>query len=392
MWRLFLLPLAATLVAATPVPLDPAQAIEVEAVVPIVDGDAAGARSQALTRLFGEAVAVAADGEAGVGTLADRPALARKLRTHARDYVEAYQILTDTYRLTGAGEPAAATPTPERPPDIRPAGPPDLPPPTPIGAEAALPPPLPAPPLTTLPDDHYLVRLRAWIDRPRLRTALGLQPRMEADLTIEVRGVDAMAATPERLEPLHARLATALRERGWRLGEAEAAHHLIVEATADLTAPTEGRQVAVSLTGRLQTEDGTVEALLQGRGSSTFANLDLAWGEAQEKAVADLVNHLLPLLPPPHAVAGDRWITVTLAPLPSYGAGLDLADLIRDRAAGVEEVQRGTYARRALRLRVRTAGDVTTLAAAIAALHWRDFTLHAEARTATEVQVEVQRF
>jgi len=386
MWRLLLLPLAATLLAATPAPLDPAQTIEVEAVVPIVDGDAAKARSQALASLFGEAVAVAAEGEAGVGTLTDRPALARKLRTHARDYVEAYQILADTYHLGSTEERAVITPT------DAPGGPPDLPPPTPADGLTTAPLPLPAPRLTTLPDDHYLVRLRAWVDRPRLRTALGLHPRAEADLVIEVRGIDAMTATPERLVPLRTHLATALRERGWRLGAEEASHHLVVEATSDLTSLTEGRQVAVALTGRLQTKAGVVEALLQGRGRSTYANLDFAWNEAQEQAVADLVDHLTPLLPPPRTVTCDRWITVTLAPLPSYGAGLDLADLIRDRATGIEEIQRGTYARRALRLRVRTTEDATALATAIAALHWRDFTLHAEPRTPTEVVVEVQRF
>ncbi len=398
MWRLLLIPLAATLLAAAPAPLDPTQAIEVEAVVPIVDGNAAGARDQALTRLFGDAVAVAAEGEAGVGSLADRPAVARQLRVHARDYLEAYQILADTYRLGGAGEPTAGRPAPGAPTAGTTAttttgGPPDLPPPTTGGERATLPPPpLLAPGITDLPDDHYLVRLRVWVDRPRLRTTLGLRPRAEADLTVEVRGVDAMAATPERLESLRARLATALSERGWRLGDDNAAHHLLVEATSDLTSPPAGQQIAVSLTGRLQTEAGVVEALLQGHGSSTFANLDFAWREAQEQAVADLVDHLLPLLPPTHVATGDRWIEVTLAPLPSYGAALELADLIRDRAEGVTEVQRGTYARRAMRLRVRTGNDVTTLATAIAALHWRDFTLHAEPRTPTEVQVEVQRF
>jgi len=393
MWRLLLLPLAATLLAAAAAPLDPTQAIEVEAVVPIVDGDAAKARSEALSRLFGEAVAVAAEGEAGVGSLADHPAVARRLHLHARDYVEAYQILADTYRLGGAEEPTVTAATGRAPPDIVTTSPPDLPSPsTDAEVSTSTPPPLPAPQITALPDNHYLIRLRAWIDRPRLRTTLGLHPRAEADLTLEVRGVDAMTATPERLEPLRAHLTTALGEQGWRLGEDEAAHHLVVEATSDITSPAGGRQIAVSLTGRLQTETGTVEALLQGHGSSTFANLDFAWGEAQEQAVADLINHLIPLLPPPHRVTSDRWITVTLAPLPSYGAGLELADLVRDRAAGVEEVQRGTYARRALRLRVRTAADVTALATAIAALHWRDFTLHAEPRTPTEVAVEVQRF
>lgn len=358
--------------------------------MPIVDGDAAGARSQALAGLFGEAVAVAAEGEAGVGSLADRPAVAKQLRAHAHDYLEAYQILADTYRLGGVTTPVAdgaATATT--------GGLPDLPPPPSGGTTATpspLPLPLPAPQMADLPDDHYLVRLRVWVDRARLRTALGLHPRAEADLAIEVRGVDAMAATPERLELLRAHLATTLGERGWRLGEDETLHRLEVEAAADFTSTPERRQVTIALTARLQTEAGVVEALLQGHGSSTFANLDFAWGEAQEQAVADLVDHLLPLLPPPRAVTSDRWIEVILAPLPSYGAGLELADLIRDRAAGVAEVQRGTYARHALHLRVRTGEDVTALATAIAALHWRDFTLHAQPRTATEVAVEVQRF
>jgi len=391
MWRLLLISLAATLLAAAPAPLDPAPAIEVEAVVPIVDGNAVGARDQALTRLFGDAVAVAAEGEAGVGTLADRPAVARRLRAHARDYLEAYQILADTYRLGGTEEPAGVTPAARATAATTAGGLPDLPPPT-TGGETATLPPLPAPRIADLPDDHYRVRLRVWVDRPRLRTALGLHPQAEADLTVEVRGVDATTATPERMGPLRARLTAALGKRGWRLGDEQAAHRLVVEATSDITSLTEGRQVAVSLTGRLQTEAGVVEALLQGHGSSTFANLDFAWGEAQEQAVANLIDHLLPLLPPMHATTSDRWIDVTLAPLPSYGAGLELADLIRDRAEGVAEVQRGTYARRALRLRVRTGEDVTTLAAAIAALHWRDFTLHAEPRTPTEVVVEVQRF
>lgn len=397
MWRLLLIPLAATLLAATPAPsLDPAEAIEVEAVVPIVDGNAVGARDQALAGLFGEAVAVAAEGEAGVGSLADRPAVAKQLRAHARDYLEAYQILADTYRLGGAeapavGTPAAGTLAAGATAATTPAGPPDLPPPTTGDNTAALS-PLPAPQMADLPDDHYLVRLRVWVDRARLRTALGLHPRSEADLAIEVHTVDGMAATAERLELLRAHLATTLGERGWRLGEGETPHRLEVEAAADFTSTPERRQVTIALTGRLQTEAGVVEALLQGHGSSTFANLDFAWGEAQEQAVADLVDHLLPLLPPPHAVTSDRWIEVILAPLPSYGAGLELADLIRDRAEGATEVQRGTYARRALHLRVRTAGDATTLATAIAALHWRDFTLHAQPRTPTEVQVEVQRF
>ncbi len=386
---LLLLPLAALLLAAAPAELDPARAIEVETVVPIVDGDAAAARRQALAHLFGEAVAVAAEGEAGVGVLADRPVVARRLRTHARDYVEAYQILADTYRLGGEENPAVAPPAP--PGGVRP----DLPPlpatSSPPGTASAL--PLPPPQIDTLPEDHYLVRLRAWIDRARLRTLLGLHPRAEADLTVTLHAVDATTANPERLETLRSRLTAALDERGWHLGKEEAAHHLVVEATSQVASPGEGRrQVTVSLTGRLQGEDGTVQALLQGHGSSTFLNLDFAWGEAEEEAVADLVAHLVPLLPPPEASASGHWFTVTLGPLPSYGAGLDLSDLIRDRATGVEEVQRGTYARRALRLRVRTTGDATALAAAIAALHWRDFTLRAEAQGPAEVKVELQRF
>jgi len=66
--------------------------------------------------------------------------------------------------------------------------------------------------------------------------------------------------------------------------------------------------------------------------------------------------------------------------------------LIRARVAGVTEVQRDAYTDRTLHLRLRTTSDAVTLAAAISALPWRDFTLHAAPRTPTEVAVEVQRF
>jgi len=385
MGRLLPLLVAATLLAAAPTPLDPAAAIEVEAVVPIVNGDAEAARSQALDRLFSEAVAVAAEDEAGVGTLTDRPALAQRLRTQARDYVEAYQLLADGYRLSGdekaTGVGAAGT-----------TALPDLPPPGAPGAVAPAPTAIPAPPLTTLPNDHYLLRLRAWVDRPKLRTALSLGPRAAIDLTLDLHGAEAFA-DPTRLDPLRARLTSAIRAGGWKTGDGEAPHHLQVEATSDLSQASDGRQqIAVLLTGRLQGEGATVKALLQGRGSSIISNLDFAWGEAEEQAVTDLVAHLSPLLRPSHAAPNDRWITVTLAPLPSYGAGIDLAALIRARVAGVTEVQRDAYTDRTLHLRLRTTSDAVTLAAAISALPWRDFTLHAAPRTPTEVAVEVQRF
>ena len=85
--------------------LSPENAIEVEAMVPIVDGDAATARQQALDRVFGDIVSIAAEAHTGVGSLAQKPALAKRLRSDATDFLLAYQIITDTYRLGNDGGP-----------------------------------------------------------------------------------------------------------------------------------------------------------------------------------------------------------------------------------------------------------------------------------------------
>ncbi|HEX9592218.1 MAG TPA: hypothetical protein VGB12_02545 [bacterium] len=350
--------------------LSPERAIEVEAMVPIVNGDAATARQQALDRVFGEIVTIAAEARTGVGTLDQRPAVARRLRREATDFLLGYQIVTDTCRLAAEDAPGEAN---------------DM-------APEALDEPAP-----TLPPDHYLVRVRGWVDEARLRAALGMaEDGGAADLAVTVRAVSGVADAEGdgRLARLQEAVLAQLQESGWRVAERPdgvARHTLHLDA--DWVAAT--GLVEVGLTGRLTATDGRLVAILQASGESRIGNQFFAWADAERRAAADLGTKLLPVLPPARAARGAQagsWVDLTIAPLSGYQWGLELEDAIRAQVAGIAAINRVGYAQGRFRLQLLFKDPLDTLPARLEAVRWRDFTLRVAARSPTALEVRVQRF
>gem|GEM_PF-2915231 len=360
-----------------PTALAPERAIEVEAVVPIVHGDAAAARAQALERVFGEIVTIAGDAFAGIGSVEGRPALASRLRRQATDYIVAYQIVADTYRLASAA-PEDEIETPAEP-------------------DAAM-----AAPVSTLPPGNYLIRVRGWVDEARLRAALGMEEDgRAADFALTLRAVAAAAEgfTDDRLARLRETVVEVLQRRGWRVAEAPdglARHRLDLEVDAAPVNGGGGNGVAVRLTGRVTTAQGRLVGILQSAGEGGFSNVYFAWSEAGRNAATALADKLQPLVPPPArpaaGVARNVWVDVSFTPITRYELGLELEGAVRAQVAGIAEIQRVGYADRLFRLRLRFAEPLDALPGRLEAVHWRDFTLRVIPHSATELEVQVQRF
>ncbi|MGD2064337.1 MAG: hypothetical protein PVF51_12240 [Nitrospirota bacterium] len=351
--------------------LAPERAIEVEAMVPIVDGDAATARQHALDRVFGDIVTIAAEAHTGVGTLEQRPAVARRLRRDATDFLLGYQIVTDTYRL--AADDAQGEPEHD--------------------AMEALAEPAPA-----LPPNHYLVRVRGWVDEGRLRSALGMADGGgAADLAVVVRAVSSGTdgAGDGRLARLREAVVAQLEGAGWRVaGDPDAVARRALHLDADWVAGT-GR-VEVRLTGRVTATDGTLVAVLQASGESHIGNQYFAWADAERGAATDLGNKLSAVSPPSGRGAREaqsgQWVDVTIAPLSGYQWGLELEEAIREQVPGIGAINRGGYAEGRFRLQLLFRDPLDTLPARLETVRWRDFTLRVVARSPTTLEVRVQRF
>jgi len=364
-----------------PTALAPERAIEVEAMVPIVDGDAAAARNQALERVFGEIVTIAGDAYAGIGSVEGRPALASRLRRQATDYLVAYQIVADTYRLASPADENQGGNEGE----------------TLVEGDAAT-----EAPASTVPPGNYLIRVRGWVDETRLRAALGMaEDGGAADFALTLREVAAVAEgfTDDRLVRLRETVVEVLRDRGWRVAETPdglARHRLDLDVDARPVAGGAGNGVAVRLTGRVTTAQGRLVGILQAAGEGSFSNVYFAWTEAGRNAATALADKLRPLVPPPvRAAVGTAykgWVDVSFAPITRYELGLELEGAVRDQVAGIVEIARAGYADRLFRLRLRFADPLDTLPGRLEAVRWRDFTLRVTPRTATELEVQVQRF
>jgi hypothetical protein len=358
--------------------LAPEQAIEVEAMVPIVDGDAATARREALERVFGEIVTIAGDAYAGIGTVEQRPGLASRLRRQATDYLVAYQIVADTYRLASAADEN------EDEDEVA----------TSAEPEAA--------PASTLPPGNYLLRVRGWVDEARLRAVLGMaEDGGAADFALSLREVTGVAEgfTGDRLARLRETVVEVLRDRGWRVAEAPdglARYRLDLEVDAAPVDGGGGHGVAVRLTGRVATMQGRLVGILQSAGEGSFSNVYFAWTEAGRNAATALADKLQPLVPPPARPAAGAapkgWVDVSFAPITRYELGLELEGAVRDQVAGIVEIARVGYADRLFRLRLRFADPRDALPGRLEAVRWRDFTLRVTRRTAGELEVQVQRF